>query len=102
MLRARRLGGGPWHSVNGREPHRSGLGAALKAADLGMRFVIACVAGAVLGYLLDRWFGFLERFPVLTFVGLIVGFAAGMTALIRSVKDGGEAGGGPQDGDRND
>ena len=65
----------------GSEPRRSALAEAIRVADLGLRFVVTTVVGALGGFLLDRWLGWAKRFPVLTLVGFFLGLAGAMLLL---------------------
>jgi ATP synthase protein I len=49
-------------------------------STLGLSFVLAIVMGFGGGYLLDRWLG---TEPWLTFLGFILGIAAGVTNVYR-------------------
>ena len=75
------------------QPPRSGWAELARVANLGSQFVISCVAGAALGLWLDRRLSLTGRFPLLTLVGFFLGVAAGMLALLRSVRPPPAAGG---------
>ena len=53
-----------------------------KCSDLGLRLAIALVAGAYGGYKLDQWLA-IEPFGLVG--GCMLGLAAGMTSVIRTV-----------------
>ena len=56
-----------------------------RLADLGFRVVVSSVLGMAGGLWLDRKLGLIERFPLLTLVGTLLGLAAGMMAVVRAV-----------------
>ena len=58
---------------------RKGLSIALR---IGIEFVSALIAGGGLGYFADRYFG---TAPILMFVGVFLGIAAGFWNLYRVV-----------------
>lgn len=58
-------------------------------AAAGWAFVIALFLGLGGGYLIDRWLG---TTPWFFFAGFFVGFAAGVTNLVRASKVGSSSG----------
>lgn len=61
---------------------RSGMGAGLKYAS---EFSAAIIAGAFLGYLVDKFAG---TGPWGMIIGLILGFGAGVMNVVRAAKEG--------------
>jgi ATP synthase protein I len=75
--RARQL---PGERADGRpSAEASGMG---RAVRLGSEFIAAILVGAGIGYLLDLWLG---TQPWIMLVMLLVGFAAGILNITRSV-----------------
>jgi F0F1-type ATP synthase assembly protein I len=54
-----------------------------RAWAMALDFVFTVLAGALVGYLLDRWQGWL---PIGTLVGLVLGFVSGFIRIIRATQ----------------
>lgn len=61
-------------------PDRSAITEAAKAWSVALDFVVSTVAGAVIGWLIDRWLG---SKPWGTLIGLGVGFVVAFVRIIR-------------------
>lgn len=66
---------------SGGAKHMSGMSRGLR---LGSEFIAAVLVGAGMGYLLDLWLG---TSPWIMLVMLMVGFAAGVLNMTRSVRE---------------
>ena len=75
----------PKSSMGGSKPSRSAWADVARFSDLGLRVVATAVAGGAGGFWLDRELGLLERFPVLTLIGLALGLGGGMVVVARAV-----------------
>jgi len=67
-----------------------------RAVRLGSEFIAAVLVGAVIGYLADQW---LNTRPWIMLVMLMVGFAAGIVNVTRSVAEMNKAAPPPKDAD---
>ncbi len=54
-----------------------------RAWAIALDFVFSVLAGALIGYLIDRWQGWL---PIGTLVGLVFGFISGFIRIIRATQ----------------
>lgn len=80
-------------AASGERAHGSNHG---RAVRLGSEFIAAILVGSVMGYLLDLWLG---TAPWLMLVMLLIGFAAGVLNVTRSVEELNAANPAPLDAD---
>ena len=59
------------------------IGGAVEFLSLGLAIAVSLVAGALLGYLLDRWLG---TVPLFTLVGLALGATAAVLMTVSRVR----------------
>jgi F0F1-type ATP synthase assembly protein I len=74
------LTGGPVKDRDSAPIDAAGMG---RAWGIALDFVFSVLAGALVGWLIDRWRGWL---PVGTIVGLGVGFVSGFIRIIRTTQ----------------
>ena len=72
-------------NISKNEKNNSGSNAASfgKALKISTELVAAVAVGAILGFILDNWFG---TKPLLTIIFFIMGVAAGILNVIKSAK----------------